>query len=106
MGVGNGAAVSPPLHRPYCRCPLPSGHRRYQRQIAADIERYGEHYRSLGRRVSSVTLGCMGELLGLVDELAVDIAEKLAGSDDRAVLKELGWPFHRLVSLLGWRWGG
>ena len=37
--------------------------RRYQRQIAIDIERYGEHYRQLGRRVASAAPACMDEVL-------------------------------------------
>ena len=47
------------------QCPLPSVHPpcRYQRQIAIDIERYGEHYKQLGRRVASVAPASMDEVL-------------------------------------------
>ena len=30
-----------------------------------------------------------------MEEVEADLVQKLAGSDDRAVLKELGWPFPR-----------
>jgi len=37
----------------------------------------------------------MEAVLGLVDSVEADLADKLSGSDERAVLKELGWPFSR-----------
>ena len=39
------------------------------------------------------------KVLCLVEEVEADLVLKLAGSDDRAVLKELGWPFPRCA---GW----
>ena len=68
---------------------------RYQRRIAADIEQYGEHYKALGRRISTAVFADMTAVLELVDEVESDLAEKLADSDERAVLKDLGWPFSR-----------
>ena len=72
---------------------------RYQRQIASDIQRHGEHYRALGRRVALAAPADMAAVLELVDEIESDLAEKLADSDERAVLKELGWPFPRSVNV-------
>ncbi|GAX80381.1 hypothetical protein CEUSTIGMA_g7820.t1 [Chlamydomonas eustigma] len=72
----------------------------YQRQIAADIEKHGPHYRQLGRHVSSVDLRCMEDVVDLVDQVNSDLEEKLSGSDERAVLKELGWPFPRHEAMM------
>lgn len=70
---------------------------RYHRQITIDVERYGEHYRSLGRRIASASLADMASVLALVDEVEADLTDRLSGSDERAVLSKLDWPSSRWI---------
>ena len=68
---------------------------RHQKQIIVDIERYSGHYKALGRQVATATFCSMEDVVQMVDSVETDLAEKLSGSDERAVLRELDWPFGR-----------